>query len=373
MLIVCPNCATSYMLDPASVGPAGRPVRCARCKTTWFAGAPETAATPLSRAENEADSDPNVSAIVDRLIAEAKAESGRSGQDASLPPQDQAWPLAGTEDNPAADRFGAESVDPPAHRSWADADPTGFGDLGRNSDLVSHDDEPLFPGDSDRHTGQDFRGGDFPLADAPSLVPSIGQDPLFDDGHIENHDRSRANDDKEDVESFAARREKLRTRRQKSKRSSRWTAAILVLFAFNIALIGARGEVVRYLPQTASLFAAIGLPVNLRHLRFDKVRITKESSDGVNILFIEGMIENTADKPTEVPRLRFAARNATGQDVYTWSALPTRSILGPKESEEFHSRLAAPPADATDVMVRFFTPQDAVNGLSGGGLSGGQK
>ena len=38
MLIVCPSCATSYTIDPAAVGPAGRGVRCARCKTTWFAG-----------------------------------------------------------------------------------------------------------------------------------------------------------------------------------------------------------------------------------------------------------------------------------------------------------------------------------------------
>ena len=60
--------------------------------------------------------------------------------------------------------------------------------------------------------------------------------------------------------------------------------------------------------------------------------------------------------------LRFAARNATGQDVYTWTALPRRSILGPNERLEFQSRLAAPPADATDVMVRFFTAQDAASG-----------
>ena len=46
MLIVCPNCATSYMIEPASVGPAGRAVRCARCKTTWFAGGPKTAGEP---------------------------------------------------------------------------------------------------------------------------------------------------------------------------------------------------------------------------------------------------------------------------------------------------------------------------------------
>src|SRR5262249_9950558 len=41
MLIACPNCSTSYMIDPASLGEAGRTVRCAKCKTTWFASKPE--------------------------------------------------------------------------------------------------------------------------------------------------------------------------------------------------------------------------------------------------------------------------------------------------------------------------------------------
>jgi hypothetical protein len=67
----------------------------------------------------------------------------------------------------------------------------------------------------------------------------------------------------------------------------------------------------------------------------------------------------TASKPVTVPRLRFAARNATGQEVYNWTALPRRSILGPGEKLDFRSQLASPPADATDVMVRFFNAQDA--------------
>ena len=61
MLIVCPSCATSYMIDPAAVGPAGRMVRCARCKATWFAGGPKSA--------------PDVTAFVDGVIAEAEAQS----------------------------------------------------------------------------------------------------------------------------------------------------------------------------------------------------------------------------------------------------------------------------------------------------------
>ena len=42
--------------------------------------------------------------------------------------------------------------------------------------------------------------------------------------------------------------------------------AIAALAAMLAGLIGWRVEVVRFAPQTASLFAAIGLPVNLRGL-----------------------------------------------------------------------------------------------------------
>ena len=122
--------------------------------------------------------------------------------------------------------------------------------------------------------------------------------------------RPSAEIDADDIESYAARRERMQARRKQSRRSSRWTAIVLVLFAVNVALIGARNEVVRYLPQTASLFAAIGLPVNLRHLKFENVRISKETQDGVNILIVDGTIVSTAGKPVAVPRLRFAARNA---------------------------------------------------------------
>jgi predicted Zn finger-like uncharacterized protein len=61
MLIVCPNCAASSMIDRAAVGPAGRKVRCARCKASWFAGGPE--------------STPAVTSSVDTMIAEAEAQS----------------------------------------------------------------------------------------------------------------------------------------------------------------------------------------------------------------------------------------------------------------------------------------------------------
>jgi predicted Zn finger-like uncharacterized protein len=41
MILSCPNCATKYTLSEAQLGPRGRTVRCAACKTTWHAEVPE--------------------------------------------------------------------------------------------------------------------------------------------------------------------------------------------------------------------------------------------------------------------------------------------------------------------------------------------
>jgi predicted Zn finger-like uncharacterized protein len=311
MLIVCPSCATSYMIDPAALGAAGRTVRCARCKATWFAG---TQRKPAAE----------VSAFVDGVIAEAEAQT--AGGPA---------PSAAAEPPPAAaDDFGAETETPMAAPEPSPP-PTVEAVEVPAAEQSAASEAPAIP-------------------DAPSLVPPIEHAPLPEAANPEI--------DADDVESYAARRERMKARRKNARRSSRWTAIVLVLFSINVALIGARSEVVRYLPQTASLFAAIGLPVNLRHLKFENVKISKELQDGVSILIVQGEIVSTASKPVTVPRLRFAARNATGQEVYSWTALPSRSILGPSEKLDFHSRLASPPADATDVMVRFFNAQDAAAG-----------
>src|SRR5262245_40043410 len=51
MLIACPNCATSYQVEPSSLGNAGRSVRCVRCRHAWFVGNTEpasSAATPAA-------------------------------------------------------------------------------------------------------------------------------------------------------------------------------------------------------------------------------------------------------------------------------------------------------------------------------------
>ncbi len=64
MHIICPHCTTSYAIDLATLGAAGRTVRCARCKEVWLArpedavevGVPAMAAAGEEAAGTEATS-----------------------------------------------------------------------------------------------------------------------------------------------------------------------------------------------------------------------------------------------------------------------------------------------------------------------------
>ena len=141
------------------------------------------------------------------------------------------------------------------------------------------------------------------------------------------------------------------------------SAAILALVAANVALIAWRADVVRLVPQTASLYAKIGLPVNLRGLVFSNIKIETETNDGVAVLVVEGKIASTATRLVDVPTLRFAIRNDIGHEIYTWTTPPPESVLAPGATLAFRSRLAAPPPEGREVVVRFFNRHDRIAGI----------
>jgi hypothetical protein len=64
------------------------------------------------------------------------------------------------------------------------------------------------------------------------------------------------------------------------------------------------------MPQTATFYARLGLPVNLRGLQFDSVAATAEWRDGEPVLIVNGKISNDTSKAEEVPSLRLVARNS---------------------------------------------------------------
>jgi predicted Zn finger-like uncharacterized protein len=294
MLIDCPNCTTSYQVETSALGPAGRLVRCVRCRYVWFAH-DASALSSIAQAHRS-----DVEALAGSIAAAAHDDQRPAGM---------------------ADMLSAEGSPPlAAAHSWPDPQ------------------DPLA------------------ITDAPTLVPS-------DEDAEQLADGAPGQDAGKNIETVGARRAARR-----AGHAFRWwlpglPIAILALLAIDAALIGWRADVVRAAPQTASLYAAIGLPVNLRGLTFADVKTATETHDGVPVLVVEGTIGNVSPRIVEVPRLRFSVRNRNGQEVYAWTAVPGRSALGPGESLAFRSRLASPPPDAREVLVRFFNRRDLVAGI----------
>jgi predicted Zn finger-like uncharacterized protein len=315
MLIVCPSCQTSYDVAADSLGEAGRSVRCVRCLEVWFATPAAGDNAPIVNAAA-------ASAQYQRGAATSQNAPG-SGFAAGAPSADEDT----VDPNLAARAAGLSHVafDDPSLGAGARA-----ARMDETDSVVAYDAPPLAPED-----------------ETPAQVrPVVGAEPA------------------EDIETVAARRAR-REMNERGRRGRRPSVGVVIalLLAVNASLLGWRSDVVRAMPQTASLFAAIGLPVNLRGLAFTDVKTTKEMHDGVPVLLVQGTISNVARQPREVARLRFSMRNGAGREIYTWTTLPARSVLAPGDSLPFQTRLASPPTEGREVVVRFFNRHDAIAGM----------
>ena len=165
-----------------------------------------------------------------------------------------------------------------------------------------------------------------------------------------------------------AARRKPEARRRNSgalNRAGRIFAVFLVL-GCGMGAIAARATIVRAIPNTARIFAAIGLPVNLRGLALDNVRTNIFDSGDRKVLIVEGAIANLRDQPMETPNMRIALRGQDRQELYVWTAPAPKARLGPNEQVAFRTRLAAPPDGVSDVLVRFAAVGDKASPMKDG-------
>ena len=200
MLIVCPSCASEYMIDPGRLGAEGRTVRCAACKSTWFV-APEPEET----------------------VAATDA-----------PPD---WPQ--------------DTVD-----DWASAS-----------------------------------------AAAEEPAPSPRDEGAERDAWIH---------------AAATRGSRWEATRARVGAAVGWVAVLALLLAAGAAVWG-RAHLVRMAPATAALYAAVGLPVNLRGIEFRGVRSELAGAGSETFLVVEGEIANISGRDAPVPPIEIWLRGADVQ------------------------------------------------------------
>jgi predicted Zn finger-like uncharacterized protein len=95
MQIVCPHCTTAYAVNSATIGAAGRTVRCSRCKEVWLARRDDDAIEPAGPVPAMAETrGSRAGSEIAAGWAEARDDVGQSIPDVESPPIAGNWQAA---------------------------------------------------------------------------------------------------------------------------------------------------------------------------------------------------------------------------------------------------------------------------------------
>ena len=328
MRIRCPNCDSTHEV-PASVL-AGKPrkVRCASCRTVF-------------EAMEETDSP----APTGNPAAGAGLSAGAGAAKIDWPEGDDA-------------RFRDPMVTPAPPASGMDAA------MGGNAAMGQDDLDALFADARPEPAPQPV------MADAPSLAPEGGAPANVQADPLEGGQdaATMAAVAVAGVSAIAnAAEPKARNLRPYAKRSRpafRLGPALGAVAATGIGTLMAltifRHETVRIAPGLAPYFELMGLEVNSTGLEVRNVRSHIVMEDHREMLEISGQIFNITRVRQPVPVIRLSLLNAEGQQIYVWTGAADHAELAAGEKTQFRRRLASPPKDATQVMVRFVARDDIV-------------
>jgi predicted Zn finger-like uncharacterized protein len=317
MLIACPNCGTSYGVEMATLRPPRgwtRQVRCHRCRCVWQA--------ELSHADKLVVA-ANAVAPVRRAMAAAAQAAAQPADyaadyaEARLQPFERATALLANELEAATIRSEQE----PISRERLHPTPTAI---------------------------------ELCAAAVAEFLDTIAARVARSYSRVRQKDRR--------LQDWSLHDWRLQIARLQVSRLqvSRLQLIIAGLILADAAIIGWRTDLVWAMPQTASFYAELGLPVNVRGVQFEAVTTAAERHDGEPILIVKGEIGNGTNNVQTVPHLRFAVRDLQRQEIYSWTAAPARGSLAPGEALAFRSELALPPPDTRDVVVRFLDREDSL-------------
>lgn len=137
--------------------------------------------------------------------------------------------------------------------------------------------------------------------------------------------------------------------------------AVSLLAAAGIVWTGVhhRAELVKIWPQSATLFAAIGLPANLYGIDIARVQVR----DGVDArgqrIIVAGVLRGVGQGPVAVPYLKVALLDRQGVEKASWLVDPGISVLQPGQAQAFETQRRNPPRGQLTAVVAFAEPPPA--------------
>jgi predicted Zn finger-like uncharacterized protein len=132
-----------------------------------------------------------------------------------------------------------------------------------------------------------------------------------------------------------------------------WAALAAILVTIGWSAVRFRQDIASLWPQSSSLYAALGLPVNARGIAFTDVTYRRESDDGQAVLAVSGNLVNISTHELSVPAVRVALIDDDRRELYHWNFTPNVVTLRPGQIAPFLTRLPSPPAGARHIEIRF--------------------
>ena len=132
-----------------------------------------------------------------------------------------------------------------------------------------------------------------------------------------------------------------------------WLGLAVVVLLIGWAAVSYRQQVAALWPQSATLYAALGLPVNVHGIAFTDVSYHRESEDKQTVLAVTGKLVNVSGREIAVPPVRVTLTGEDGRELYHWDFTPDVAVLRAGQSVDFQTRLSSPPSAARHLTVRF--------------------
>ena len=114
-----------------------------------------------------------------------------------------------------------------------------------------------------------------------------------------------------------------------------------------------REQVVEQFPSMAGVYAALGMPVNVVGLEFEKLNTLRTLRDGKDVLIVSADIVGMKKSAVVVPAVVVTLIDDAGNGIYEWSVTPEARDLMAGERVGFETQLQMPPVSASRVRLSF--------------------
>jgi hypothetical protein len=134
------------------------------------------------------------------------------------------------------------------------------------------------------------------------------------------------------------------------------TAAAMAALAFLAVFLGGREAAVTALPDLASLYEALGMPVNLDGIAIEDVTAERAPGLSGSVIAVSGKIRNVSGTAQNVPQLVAILYDSAKVAAGSRSFAAPAATIAVNEQAPFLLKLENVPPQAVEVVVRFRRP-----------------